>query len=601
MTSETEMTEVITPAEAHLQLARKFRMVGEFALAALILERLVASDPKFISGHLTLGLTRLESGQFLQAAAPLRRALELAVAQDKTELVSAALYGLGSAYLQIGATREIVQILDEYHKRKYGDAASRIVYATLLLSDGRWLRALSEFETALQTDPRNGEAHLGRGNSLLELGRPQEAVHAFDAALIEAPQSTTALARKSEALRQLDRVEDAVACIDRALELAPLQPLLLLAKTRILGPGALAQTVLDSITDILDREPRNLDALVSRGLAWMALKRPDQAFQDLSRAKELDPSNALIQGHLAATRVELNDIPNASMEFDRLVALQPHQPLPYTWRGEMKLKRQDYSHALKDFDRALELNEEFSWAIAYGGEALRRMHRFGEAIERLTKNLADCRPGDSWTLARRGAAYRELQKYELAEKDITESLQRNPNAVWSLVERGNVFLEQGQWKRGQADLCRALELDPEHDWALYSMGWCFLGTNEPAVSRPYFEKAFGIASSKSTRDPTYFRNRFNAALYSLMLDQPDAAIESYEAALAEGASQFAVMEAEADLRLCEALAVQTPELVANIHRCLNAVRELIRRPIQSPKLSRASAAEETVNGTDCTV
>ncbi len=81
--------------------------------------------------------------------------------------------------------------------------------------------ALAAFEQAIQLEPGNAAAQLGKGNTLGSLGRSEEARAVYKHALQLAPKDAVAYYHKGIALKALEREEEALAAFDLALQLDP--------------------------------------------------------------------------------------------------------------------------------------------------------------------------------------------------------------------------------------------------------------------------------------------------------------------------------------------------------------------------------------------
>ena len=98
-------------------------------------------------------------------------------------------------------------------------------------------------------------------------------------------------------------------------------------------------------------------------------------------------------------------------------------------RGVICLMMEQYDRALADFDRAIELDPHYAWAIA-------------------------CR----------GVTHRRLKQYDRALADFERAIRLDPDHAWFIASRGVLYLLRGQYDRSLADFNRALELDPQDAW-----------------------------------------------------------------------------------------------------------------------------------------
>jgi tetratricopeptide (TPR) repeat protein len=138
-----------------------------------------------------------------------------------------------------------------------------------------------------------------------------------------------------------------LSCVPWSIALAAAWPRLWGAACAIpvLGALTIAQTCVwrdsNSLWDqALRVEPRNYQALQSRGLARLAAWSEGGAIADLERAIK---------------------------EFDRAIEIWPRYAAPYNSRGYAAMVSGRYEKALEDFDRAIEMDPALAEAWYYRG------------------------------------------------------------------------------------------------------------------------------------------------------------------------------------------------------------------------------------------
>ena len=274
--------------------------------------------------------------------------------------------------------------------------------------------------------------HLRAARAALDEGRLPRALGHLDHALAIDPQSPEAhFLRAQLARRQLDypRAQEA---LDQARRLGwPTEDVdfeqLLIAAQR----GDLPRTVPTLLALIDDDDPRS--ALILEALA---------------------------QGYQTTYRY-----PDAHAALERLLRDRPDQVLARYRRGRVLDHLGQFAEAQRDYERALELDDEYSDARLALGDLLLRLKRFDAAaphFERLYQGQADPSAAILVGLARcRRAQGRRDEARELLEKALpTPKSAKTRQDVGGLCERALVEIEDAHPERGQAFLERALELAP---------------------------------------------------------------------------------------------------------------------------------------------
>lgn len=160
---------------------------------------------------------------------------------------------------------------------------------------------------------------------------------------------------------------------------------------------------------------------------------PDEALYCYQRVVELDPSNAAGWYRLGKLeQEEFGNLPGALKAFDKVVALAPNDQA-YNSRGHLRMEMKDFSGAIEDFNKALEINPQAG--------------------------------GSLWG---RGLCKKELGDLSGAAEDFSQMIALYPQIVAGYMDRANV-------RELQKDLIGALkdyqtvvtQLDPENKeaWA----------------------------------------------------------------------------------------------------------------------------------------
>jgi hypothetical protein len=106
----------------------------------------------------------------------------------------------------------------------------------------------------------------------------------------------------------------------------------------------------------IGREPSNAAYRLERGKALGALGRQREAFEELSRAVELDPRLAEAHQYVGISFLERRLFTDARMAFEEALALDPNLPRCHVGLGLIAETEGDQVAAERHFARALELN-----------------------------------------------------------------------------------------------------------------------------------------------------------------------------------------------------------------------------------------------------
>ena len=217
--------------------------------------------------------------------------------------------------------RCIARIAKEANDHKLN---ARAHYSIAFLSmDGDPEDAITEFDRAIELDPRNLKAYGNRGVSKAGLGRYEDAIADYDWVIELDPGNAKGYHNRGNAKHALGRYEDAIADFDKALDL-------------------------DSSRGL---------SYVSRGNAKHALGRHEDAIADFDKALGLDPGYLNAYGNRGLLKAGLGRHEDAIADFDRVIQLDPGDAKGYHNRGDAKSALGRETEAEVDFEAARRARE----------------------------------------------------------------------------------------------------------------------------------------------------------------------------------------------------------------------------------------------------
>ena len=195
-----------------------------------------------------------------------------------------------------------------------------------------------------------------------------------------------------------------------------------------------------------------------------------------------------------------------------------------------------YPEALEDFDRAIELNPKFDWAIAHRGDIYRIMKRYPEALEDFDRAI-ELNPKYDWAIALRGQTYHSMKRYTEALEDFDRAIELDdPKFDWAIAHRGQTYLMLKLYNEALADFNRAIDLDSDSNWKLYNRALAYQALNQPDKAWADLALAIKLAKQHYEKDAKDWSNAFNLALYYLAAQYHQPAERLYLHVLSKGAS-----------------------------------------------------------------
>ena len=283
-----------------------------------------------------------------------RPALEAAVARP---IVTRATDGIAEAFLAMAAAlqqqnaRDSAQMLLRLSLDMRSDlSASRLLLAEIQGSGKHDRQAFDTLDAVSSSDPLIAVVRLRQANLLEALGDPDAASRILEQLATAQPDRPEPLTLMGDALRRRNRFPDAVTAYDRAV-------------ARVGTPSR-----------------ANWTLFYQRGIALERSGRWPQAEADFKYALQLAPEQPNVLNYLGyAWADQGRNLPEARAMIERAVAQLPNDGSIIDSLGWVLLKQGDGPGALKQLERAVELQSEDPVINAHLGDALDAVGRRREA------------------------------------------------------------------------------------------------------------------------------------------------------------------------------------------------------------------------------
>ncbi len=213
------------------------------------------------------------------------------------------------------------------------------------------------------------------------VGNYHQAIEKYKEALALNPSFSTPMAGLADCFFLLEEYDEALRWVTRALFFQAGDPDLMVLQGRIrIGLGELAEAR-GIFSQVLARQPNNLEARFGTAEAEVAAGRPRNAISLYSDALRLAPESAKALLSLAVLSDETGDAPAADRYFDLALRAHSDDPQVQLAAGAHLLRAGDYVGAEKRARIALSLAEGLEPATMLLGEVLLQRKRYGEAAD----------------------------------------------------------------------------------------------------------------------------------------------------------------------------------------------------------------------------
>ena len=168
----------------------------------------------------------------------------------------------------------------------------------------------------------------------------------------------------------------------------------------------------------------------------------------------------------------------------------------YVVSGLTKMRSDNWSGAIEDFTKAIELRPNYAEAYNTRGFASNMLGNYQQALVDCNKAI-ELKPDFALAYNNRGNAHNELKNYQQAIADFDKAIELNPNNAFVYSSRGRANNALENYQQAFADFYKAIELNPDFAAAYnnnadrYSCpcsrnGVTYSGVVPPFINNEYF-------------------------------------------------------------------------------------------------------------------
>lgn len=133
------------------------------------------------------------------------------------------------------------------------------------------------------------------------------------------------------------------------------------------------------------QETENADFLSQvyyiRGEVYRALNEKDNWYNDIQKSLEYDPNSVDAIGELGDYYYYTKNYNASDVQFNKIIDLQPHNPYGYMGRGRNDQGRNEHKAAISHFERASQMDADYSSAYSFMAESLLALNKKTDAID----------------------------------------------------------------------------------------------------------------------------------------------------------------------------------------------------------------------------
>jgi len=188
-------------------------------------------------------------------------------------------------------------------------------------------------------------------------------------------------------------------------------------------------------------------------------------------------------------------------ELNRSILLHPYSSSCHHERGLYYDNHGEYSKAIADYTRAIELNPEpifyYNRALSHtkSGDTQRGITDYTNAI---TKN-----PSRALFYLERGKVYTDVKMYDQALEDFNNVVTLDPNEVEGFYNRGRLLRIMGRMTESLADLQTTITKNPTDAYAFGQMAHVYFNLKQYTLAIMHAEKAIAMDAENVLERPHF--------------------------------------------------------------------------------------------------
>jgi tetratricopeptide (TPR) repeat protein len=363
-----------------------------------------------------------------------------------------------------------------------------VAHGSALLLKGDVERALTSFNSALQTKDRTAEAFAARARAWRAKGD-------FAA---EADDLTEALKKEKHALYFHNRAH-------AYYEL-----------------GQYDKAVAD-LTAALKTNRNNYLSFALLGTVMARKGDAARALKAYHKAISLNPEYAYPYLGRAALRLSRGEDAAAFQDFAEAVKAAPKDFSAWFNRAEAYWRRGDAENALQDYREALDADlPDARYAMTIGDRFTQRS-LWRDAVDAYSRAAEMSRTVEP--LIRRSRAHEGLKDDRKAMADLDAAVRLEPASAEAWTARGQLCMKLNRWDQSLQDFTRALKLDPKAAKVRVARGSYYARTGKPQLALEDFDAA--VAADPNLAEA--YNNR--GALYANAYNDTDKALNDIVSAV----------------------------------------------------------------------
>jgi len=332
--------------------------------------------------------------------------------------------------------------------------------------------SLSKFESMLKTNKVlffDSEEFEEIILHYLDIGKASLAKKALKLALEQHPKSTGLKLVQVEMLVYEDKLEMAEKLLNELYAIEPHNEEIYIQKANIYSKRDNHEKAVELLKIALQYTDDYADVYNLIGMEYLFMDNLELAKESFIKCLEEDTEDQAALYNVVYCFEFLDQNLEAIEYLKQYIDKNPYSEIAWHQSGRLYYGVKDYENAIRSFEYATYIDEEFIGAFMEKGKALERLKRYEEAIDSYNRTIELDDP-TSYALLRIGKCYEKLGNKTLALKFFNKTVHEDPLLDKGWIAITDFYVRQKNYQKALFFVNKALAIDNENHlyWKRYA-------------------------------------------------------------------------------------------------------------------------------------
>lgn len=339
--------------------------------------------------------------------------------------------------------------------------------------DEEYSLSLSKFESMLKTNKVlffDSEEFEDIILHYLDTGKASLAKKALKLALEQHPRSTGLKLVHVEMLIYDDKLDQAEKLLNELFALEPHNEEIYIQKANIFSKRDKHEEAVEQLKIALTYTEDYADVYNLMGMEYLFMDNLELAKENFIKCLEEDTEDQAALYNVVYCFEFLDQNTEAIEYLNKYIDKNPYSEIAWHQMGRLHYGIKQYEEALRAFDYATLIDEEFLGAFMEKGKSLERLKRYDEAILSYNRTIEIDDP-TSYALLRIGKCYEKLGKKALALKFYNKTVHEDPLLDKGWIAITDFYVREKNFQKALFYVNKALNIDNSNRlyWKRYAV------------------------------------------------------------------------------------------------------------------------------------